>query len=130
MRVLWERKRASVGEVQEAMGKPPPAYNTVLTMLRILERKGYARHEKEGRAFIYVPRVGKKEASTSALKHLLSRFFGGSAEALVLNLLDQEQIDAQELERIKARIKASEKNQPPQLNNFLATCEGASRWRH
>ena len=104
MRVLWERKRASVGEVVEALGgKPAPAYSTVLTMLRILERKGYVRHEKEGRAFIYETIVGSQQASNSAIKHLLSRFFGGSVEALVLNLLEQDQIDARELERIKAQ---------------------------
>jgi predicted transcriptional regulator len=113
MKVLWERQRASVGEVAESVGgKPRPAYNTVLTMLRILERKGYVRHIKEGRAFIYEPIVGKKQASTSALKHLLSRFFGGSAEALVLNLLEHDQIDAQELERIKAMLRQSERSRP------------------
>jgi predicted transcriptional regulator len=109
MKVLWERQRATVGEVVEAVGgTPAPAYNTVLTMLRILEQKGYIRHEKEGRAFAYVPVVGRKQASDSALKHFMSRFFGGSAEALVLNLLEQDEIDAQELKRIKERILKSD----------------------
>lgn len=109
MKVLWERQRATVGEVVEAVGgEPAPAYNTVLTMLRILERKGYVRHEKAGRAFAYVPVVGRKQASDSALKHILSRFFGGSAEALVLNLLEQDEIDAQELKRIKERLLNSD----------------------
>jgi predicted transcriptional regulator len=105
MKVLWERGRASVAEVVEALGKPEPAYNTVLTMLRILERKKYVRHQKEGRAFLYEAVVGKKEASTSAVRQLVSRFFGGSAGELVLNLLEEEQVDAGELERIKAMIR-------------------------
>jgi predicted transcriptional regulator len=77
------------------------AYNTVLTMLRILERKGYARHTKDGRAFVYQPVVDRGQASRSAVRQLLSRFFHDSPEALVLNLLQEEALDERELERLK-----------------------------
>lgn len=108
MKVLWKKGKATVGEVVEALGDPPPAYSTVLTLLRILENKGHARHTKEGRAFVYHPVMDRKEASSKALRHLISRFFGGSPGQLVMKLLEEEQINPAELDRIKARIKDAE----------------------
>ena len=104
MDVLWERGRATVAEVAEAL--PPElglAYNTVLTTLRILESKGYLRHSKikDARAFVYRPVVGRQEAGRSALRYLVSRFFRNSAEALVVNLLGDEKLEERELERIR-----------------------------
>jgi predicted transcriptional regulator len=88
-------------------GSAPLAYSSVLTTLRILERKGYLRHVKEGRAFVYEPVVGRGEASRSAVRYVLSRFFGNSPELLVLNMLDDEEIDQKELERLKDLIERS-----------------------
>jgi predicted transcriptional regulator len=103
MEALWHRGTATVSEVADSLPKDKPvAYNTVLTMLRILERKGYVRHTKEGRAFVYQPMVGRGEASRNAVRQVLNRFFHGSPELLVLNLLKDETIDARELERLKA----------------------------
>jgi len=105
MNVLWKKGRATVGEVVEALpANPPLAYSTVLTTLRILESKGYLRHTKEGRAFIYQPVVDQREASSNAIRYLVSRFFGGSPGKLVLNLLEDEQLDAEELKRISKLI--------------------------
>jgi predicted transcriptional regulator len=109
MNILWKKGKATVGEVVQALSaNPPPAYSTVLTMLRILETKGYARHTKEGRAFVYHAVMGRKEASSKALHHLISRFFGGSPGQLVMKLLEEETIDPAELERIKSRISEAE----------------------
>jgi predicted transcriptional regulator len=106
MQVLWEKGPASVNDVAEALAKDKPvAYNTVLTMLRILERKGYIKHTKEGRAFIYHPVVNQGEASRTAVRQLLNRFFNDSPELLVLNLLKDEQMDEGELERLRNRIE-------------------------
>jgi predicted transcriptional regulator len=110
MEVLWEKGSATVAEVTEALLKNAAlpkkiglAYNTVLTTLRILESKGYLRHSKpkDGRAFLYTPVVSREQASHSALRHLLSRFFGNSAEALVLNLLEDEKLSEAERKRIR-----------------------------
>ena len=104
MEVLWEKGSATVAEVAEALPKKLGlAYNTVLTTLRILEDKGYVRHTrpKDGRKFLYTPVVSREQASHSALRHLLSRFFGNSAEALVLNLLEDEKLSDAERERIR-----------------------------
>lgn len=109
MDVLWRRRQATVGEVVASLpDNPPLAYSTVLTTMRILETKGYLRHTKKGRAFVYEPLVAQQEASTKALRHLVSRFFGGSRELLVLNLLKEEAIGRAELRRIKKMIADSE----------------------
>ncbi len=97
MRVLWDRARATVGEVVDGLeGPEKPAYNSVLTILRILERKGVVTHEKDGRAFVYLPLLGRSQAQRSAISHLLSRFFNGSPEALVLDLLGHDDVDEAE----------------------------------
>lgn len=107
MRTLWDCGRATVGEiVQRIEGRPRPAYNTVLTMLRILETKGYVRHQKDGRAFVYAPVIGRGEARRSALSHLLHRFFDGSPELLVLDLLGHDEASADEMERLRKLINS------------------------
>ena len=78
MNVVWKEGRATVGDVVASLpANPPLAYSTVLTTLRILEAKGYLRHTKKGRAFIYEPVIAHEEASRTALGHLVNRFFGG-----------------------------------------------------
>ena len=105
MRVLWEQGRASVSEVAQALpGDPPPAYNSVLTRLRILEQKGYAGHAKTGRAFIYYPLVDQRQAREHAVTRLVSQLFDGSSSQLVLNLLEQSQVDPAEIRRLKAML--------------------------
>jgi len=107
MGVIWEKGQATVGEVTEALPQEPGlAYNTVLTTLRILEEKGYLRHTKakEGRAFVYQAVVGRDEAGRSAVRYLVSRFFRNSPELLVLNLLEDEELSAKELRRIRSLI--------------------------
>ena len=75
-----EEGRVTVGDVAASLpDNPPLAYSTVLTTLRILEAKGYRRHTKKGRAFIYEPIIAREEASRTALRHLVNRFFGARA---------------------------------------------------
>jgi BlaI family penicillinase repressor len=108
MEVLWEKGRATVSGVVEGLPKNVPlAYSTVLTTLRILENKGYIRHTKEGRAFVYRPVMGREQARERAVTHLLRRFFEGSPEVLVLNLIESRKIDAKELARLRKRIEES-----------------------
>jgi BlaI family transcriptional regulator, penicillinase repressor len=110
MNVLWQKGTATVHEVLEALPeKPGLAYNSVLTIIRILEKKGYVRHIKDNdtRAFIYSAKVGKADASRSEVRRLVNRFFGNSHEMLVLNILEDKTIDAEELERLRALLDAS-----------------------
>jgi len=106
MRVLWDKGQATVGEVVDALSTPPkPAYNTVLTLLRIMEKKGYVSHRKDGRAFIFVPMVDRADASRSALHTLVNRFFDGSPRLLMLNLLEDAQLSPEALKQLKERIE-------------------------
>jgi predicted transcriptional regulator len=109
MRVLWDRDRATVGEVVDRIDQPSkPAYNTILTILKILERKGYVTHEKGGRAFVYLPLVDRSQAKRSAVSHLLARFFNGSPEMLVLDLLGHDRIDENERKRVRELLEGSD----------------------
>jgi predicted transcriptional regulator len=109
MEVLWERGASTVGEVVEALRQRENlAYSSVLTTLRILDRKGFVRHEKQGRAFVYQPQVGRDEARLKAVRHLVNRFFEGSPELLVLNVLESEALDAGELRRLRRMIGEAE----------------------
>jgi predicted transcriptional regulator len=108
MDILWGKGTATVSDVVEALPKRPAlAYNTVLTTLRILEQKGYVRHEKEGRAFVYYPVVDRSQACRSAVKYLVARFFDNSPGLLLLNILEHERIDSAELKRLKKMIEDS-----------------------
>jgi predicted transcriptional regulator len=109
MNVLWQHGPSSVGDVVQKLPKRRPvAYSTVLTTLRILEEKGYVRHSKDGRAFVYHPLIGPGEARRSAVRFVVSRFFENSPELLVLNILEHEKIDAAELKRLKKLISEVE----------------------
>jgi predicted transcriptional regulator len=106
MSVLWQRHPATVGDVVAALKKRRPvSYSTVQTILRILEMKGYVAHEKVARAFIYRPVVDERQARRRALKHLVSRLFNDSPSLLVLNVLEDDQIEAGELQRLKKLIE-------------------------
>lgn len=106
MAVLWRLGQASVGEVVTAMNeKRSVTYSTVQTILRILETKGYVSHEKVARAFVYRPVVDERQARRRALRHLVSRLFEGSPTLLVLNVLEDEEIDPAERERLKQLIE-------------------------
>jgi predicted transcriptional regulator len=100
MEVLWDKGPATVHQLLEALAGDL-AYNSVLTTIRIMEKKGYVQHLKDGRAHIYQPLVDREEATRSEVRHLLSRFFKNSHELLVLNLLEDKSLDAQELRRLR-----------------------------
>ena len=108
MNVLWEKRSATVHEVLEALpAKPALAYNSVLTIVRILEKKGYVKHVKDKRSHVYTPRVDRKDATRSEVRHLVSRFFGNSHDLLVLNILEETSMDAEELARVRELLERS-----------------------
>ncbi|MGA8762608.1 MAG: BlaI/MecI/CopY family transcriptional regulator [Candidatus Sulfotelmatobacter sp.] len=108
MNVLWQRGSATVHEVLEALpARPALAYNSILTIVRILEKKGYVKHLKDKRAHVFSPQVGRKDATRFEVRHLVSRFFGNSHDLLVLNILEEKGIDAEELERLRQLLEGS-----------------------
>ena len=109
MEVLWQKGQATVQQVLDALPpRPILAYNSVLTTIRILEKKGYIQHVKDGRAHIYQPAVGRQEATRSEIRHLVGRFFRNSHEALVLNILEDEAVDSEEIKRLRAMLEGNE----------------------
>ena len=101
MEVLWEKAPATVQQVLDSLPTPMLAYNSVLTTIRILEKKGYVEHAKDGRAHLYQPLLGRTEARRSEVRRLVGRFFENSHEELALNILEERGLDADELERLR-----------------------------
>jgi BlaI family transcriptional regulator, penicillinase repressor len=107
MQVLWENGASTVTEVIPKL-KAELAYTTVQTMLMVLLRKGKVKRTQEGRAFRYRPVVSRERASGSAVEDLVRRMFGGSAEALLMAMVDTRQISVKELERLARKVAAAE----------------------
>ena len=109
MDVLWQQGPSTVQQVLEALPKKAQlAYNSVLTTIRILEKKGYLRHIKDGRAHVYRPLIERAEASRSEIRHLANRFFENSHEMLVLNILEDRGVDAEELKRLRQLLEGTQ----------------------
>lgn len=108
MQVLWDKGASTVQQVLEALPQEKPlAYNSVLTIIRILEKKGCVRHVKDGRAHIFRAVLKQDEAKRTEIQHLLSRFFQNSRELLVLNILEEHGVDEQELDRLRRLMEES-----------------------
>ncbi len=100
MRVLWERGASTVTEVRDHL-VDELAYTTVLTILRTLETKGYVEHEEEGRTHRYSTTVEQQAARKSALRHLASKLFQGSAELLVTQLVSDQKLSKEQISRLQ-----------------------------
>jgi predicted transcriptional regulator len=105
MNVLWAKGSGTVQQVLDSIEqKPVLAYNSILTTIRVLERKGYLKHLKDGRAHVYMPVVGQKEATRSEIRNLVGRFFQNSHEQLVLNVLEDSGIGPDEIARLRQML--------------------------
>ena len=104
MSVLWETGPANVQTVQANLKTRDLAYTTVQTMLNILHRKGRVKRQLKERAYIYRPVLSREKAVTQAVSEMLDRFFGGSADSLVLNLVETRHLTPEKLARIQALL--------------------------
>jgi BlaI family transcriptional regulator, penicillinase repressor len=109
MEVIWARGSATVAEVVEAL-KGKDAYTTILTLIRILNAKGYLSRRKEGRAHVFTPAVDRDTVARKATHQLLTKFFAGSPSELVLSFLRDEELTPEELDQIKEKILNSERS--------------------
>src|ERR1700693_6171602 len=108
MNVLWLKGSGTVQLIMDFLSqKTPLAYNSVLTTIRVLERKGYVEHSKDGRAHVYAPLVGREEATRSEIRNLVGRFFKNSHEELVLNILEDRGIEVKELDHLREMLERS-----------------------
>lgn len=113
MNILWDRGSGTVGDITDAINTDPLlAYNSVLTTLRILETKGFVRHKKRSRAFVYEAIVDREQAIGGEVRHLLSRFFNDSPTLLVANLLKDERIRTRDLEKLRKLLLEDTSQEP------------------
>jgi BlaI family transcriptional regulator, penicillinase repressor len=108
MNVLWETGPAGVQSVQSRMTGRDLAYTTVQTMLNILHRKGKVKRELKDRAYVYRPALSRRKAAAQAVGDMLDRFFAGSADSLVLNLIETRHLTPERLARIQETVKRAE----------------------
>ena len=110
MDVIYKLGEASVADVLKRL-PDPPSYSAVRATLRLLEEKGHLRHKQQGVRFVYLPWVSREQARQSALKHLLSTFFDGSATQAVAALLDMSprELSEEELQRLARLIEDAQK---------------------
>jgi BlaI family transcriptional regulator, penicillinase repressor len=113
MKVLWGRGPSTAAEVTDALLRSKVAKNTVLTMLKILERKGQITHSIAGRSFVYRPLLSQQTARRTMLNEVIGRFFDGSRSALLLHILEDKPIsldDARRIRTILASVKGTKRD--------------------
>jgi BlaI family penicillinase repressor len=100
MRILWDLKEGIVKDILEQMPDPKPAYNTVSTVIRVLESKGFADHKAYGNSYVYFPVVAEKDYKHFAFDKVMHNYFGNSYEHLVSFLVNEKKLDMNELEEL------------------------------
>jgi BlaI family transcriptional regulator, penicillinase repressor len=106
MKVVWTRKSATVRDVYEEMRRRRRvAYTTVMTMMNVLERKGHLKKRSEGRSFLYQPTRPKRQVVGAMVREFLDRVFGGSAEPLLVHLLEDRRLTDRDLAELVRRIR-------------------------
>lgn len=110
LEILWRLKEGTVEDLLEASGDPAPNYKTVQSFLRIMEAKKLVSHRLRGRAFVFKPLVRRQQVNRLSIRALLKRHFGGSRSELLLNMLEDERIDAAELEELENLIRRYRKS--------------------
>lgn len=103
MEVLWSKGSATAEQIRSAMPDDPHD-STIRTLLRVLEEKSCVRHTAKGKAYVYSPAVRKASAERKAVRSILQRFFGGSAEALVQRLIEDDQLTPEQLDELKKQL--------------------------
>ncbi|WP_431126056.1 BlaI/MecI/CopY family transcriptional regulator [Flagellimonas flava] len=109
MQFLWKLEKANVAAIIDELPEPKPAYNTVSTIVRILEDKGFVSHEKVGKGHLYFPLVRKEEYSNQSISKLVDGYFQGSFKSMVSFFMKKNDISLSELEEIMQTIKKDSK---------------------
>lgn len=104
MQLLWKEEKANVATLIEQMPEPKPAYNTISTIIRILENKNFVGHEKEGRGYLYFPLISKELYSNASMHKMMNNYFNGSFNSMVSFFVKKNDLDVKELESILKEI--------------------------
>jgi predicted transcriptional regulator len=110
MRVVWKLGEASARQIQAAL-PGDRHYNSVMTIIRVLEKKRHLTHRQEGRNFVYRPTVPQEKSRKRVLRHIVKQLFGGSATSLVLNLVEAGDLTKDDLEEIRRSVSTRERDQ-------------------
>ena len=105
LRILWEIREGAVSDVLEAISGPKPAYNTVSTVIKVLEKKGYVTHKKFGKTYVYYPLVSKSDYSNQIIGNAFTGLFNGSLSQLVSHFVKEKKADLNELEELKTMVE-------------------------
>jgi BlaI family transcriptional regulator, penicillinase repressor len=105
MQILWDIEKGFVKDILAKMSEPKPAYNTVSTIIRILERKGFVKHKAYGKSHEYYPIVSKDEYRSFSIENLLSGYFSGSFSKLAAFFAKDKNLDVKEIEKIMDEVK-------------------------
>jgi predicted transcriptional regulator len=108
MQMLWQLKKCNVAAIIKELPNPKPAYNTVSTIVRILESKGFVDHEQEGKGYLYFPLVMKSDYSNQSINKLVDGYFQGSFKSMVSFFMKKNDMSLSELEAIMKDIKTAE----------------------
>ncbi|MCK0114570.1 BlaI/MecI/CopY family transcriptional regulator [Gelidibacter sp. F63206] len=108
MQVLWQLQKANVKQIIEELPKPKPAYNTVSTIVRILESKGFVDYEKKGKGHIYFPLLTKSEYSNQSINMLVNDYFQGSFKSMVSFFVKKNDLSLKDMESILKEINKNE----------------------
>ncbi|KAA1244051.1 BlaI/MecI/CopY family transcriptional regulator [Aquimarina sp. RZ0] len=108
MQLLWELKESNVASIIDKMSEPKPAYNTISTIIRILENKQFVSHRKKGKGYIYFPLVKKEEYSNQSLNKLMNNYFNGSFRNMVSFFVKKNDMNIKDLETILKEINKDE----------------------
>jgi predicted transcriptional regulator len=109
LRVLWQKKEATLGTVHEALAERGLAPTTIATMLKRMEERGIVKHRVEGRQFAYRAAVAEGRVHRSMVGALIDKLFGGDPRALVEHLVSEGEIDAEELDALRRQLKTAER---------------------
>jgi len=108
MQMLWQLKKCNVAAIINELPNPKPAYNTVSTIVRILESKGFVDHEQEGKGYLYFPLLKKSDYSNQSINKLVDGYFQGSFKSMVSFFMKKNDMSLSELESILEEIKTTE----------------------
>lgn len=109
MQVLWQLEKATVKDIIEQLPLPKPAYNTVSTIVRILENKGFVDYEKQGKGHLYFPLMPKQEYSNQSLNTLVDNYFQGSFKSMVSFFVKKNDVDLKDVEAMLKEISKNKK---------------------
>lgn len=109
MKIVWQKGEATVRDVYETLLEHRKiAYTTVMTMMRVLEKKGYVKTHRENRAFVYRPTRPQRQVLRSMVREFVDRVFNGSAQPLLVHLVEDRRLSPQELEELERLIREAE----------------------